>query len=180
MLEAWISQVPEGASVKGMFFSSLHTTLRRRGYEPSTNQKFVAFKEYPLVLYMEQMLDAAARAWPGLPPAEGLRSLGQSAYPTLAESVIGRVIFSVAAKNWRAALPLTGKAYGVSLNPGSARVVGLTDHSATLELRDVWNFADTYQVGVMEGAMTAFGVEGTVRPMPRGRKCDVDLRLDWE
>jgi uncharacterized protein (TIGR02265 family) len=178
-LEDWISEVPKGATVKGMYLSSMMASLDRGGYARPTKDKFVPFKDYPLTAYMRLMLDASALAWPNLPPREGLRSLGQGAYPTLAESMVGRVIFSVAGRSWKAALPLTEKAYGVSLSPGSAKLAHLTDHSAVLELRDIWNFADSYQVGVMEGAMVAFGVEGTVTARRRDRKCDVDLQLRW-
>ena len=178
-LEKWISEVPTGATVKGMYLSSMLASLDRGGYSRPTNQKFVPFKDYPMTLFMQMTLDAVALAWPDLPPREGLRSLGQSAYPTLAESMVGRVIFSVAGRNWEAALPLTERAYSVSVSPGKAKLVSLSESEATLEMRDIWNYADSYQVGVMEGAMVAYGVEGTVTPHPKGRKCDIDLHLRW-
>lgn len=179
-LDEWIASVPAKATVKGMYLSSLLASLDRGGHQRPTTRRFVTFKDYPLVEFMGIMLDAVAIAWPDRPPKEGLRYLGQGGYPTLAESMLGRVIFSVAGRSWKAALPLTEKAYGVSLNPGSAKLVDLTDNSAILQMRDVWNFADSYQVGVMEGAMLAYGVEGTVRAQRGRRKCDVDLYLEWK
>jgi hypothetical protein len=47
-------------------------------------------------------------------------------------------------------------------------------------LRDVWNFADSYQVGVFEGAMECYLINGTVRPRPSPRICDIDLVMRWE
>jgi hypothetical protein len=97
----------------------------------------------------------------------------------LAESVVGKVLFSVAGRNFGTALELTEKAYKVSLDPGLARLVELKEKTAKLEMRDIWNFADCYQAGVMEGAMVAYRVKGEVRVERLGRPCDVDLYLSW-
>jgi len=179
-LEQLIAQTPEDATVKGMFLSSFLDSLDRGGHKRPTEARFLSFKDYSLREFMRLMLDAIATAWPTMPPSAGLRRLGQNAYPTLAESVVGRVLFSVAGRSFGTALQLTEKAYKVSLNPGVARLAQLTEKSAVLEMRDIWNFADCYQVGVMEGAMTAYRVKGEVRAQRLSRPCDVDLHLRWE
>lgn len=178
-LEAQLEEVPVGATVKGMYLSSFLVSLDRAGHARPTTDRFIGFKDYPLTLFMELMLAAVQASWPHLPPREGLRMLGQGAYPTLAASTAGKVLFSVAGKNFATALSLTEKAYRLSLSPGTARLVDLRGTAATLEMRDIWNYADCYQVGVMEGAMVAYGVEGTVEARRRARKCDVDLLLEW-
>lgn len=179
-LESLIALTPETATVKGMFLSSFLESLDRGGYARPTEQRFLSFKDYPLRVFMQLMLEAISTAWPTLPPTAGLRRLGQGAYPTLAESVVGRVLFSVAGRNFGTALQLTEKAYRVSLNPGVARLASLTEKTAVLEMRDIWNFADCYQVGVMEGAMVAYRVKGEVRAQKLSRPCDVNLHLRWE
>lgn len=179
-LEQLIVQTPETATVKGMFLSSFLDSLDRGGFPRPTTARFVSFKDYPLRQFMQLMLAAISTAWPTLPPSAGLRRLGQSAYPTLAESVVGRVLFSVAGRNFGTALQLTEKAYKLSLNPGTARLANLTEKSAVLEMRDIWNFADSYQVGVMEGAMVAYRVKGEVRAQKLPRPCDVNLHLRWD
>lgn len=178
-LEQLILQTPEAATVKGMFVSSFLDSLDRGGFKRPTEARFVSFKDYPLRQFMQLMLVAIGTAWPTMSPRAGLRRLGQDAYPTLAASVVGRVLFSVAGLNFGTALQLTEKAYKVSLKPGTARLVNLTESTATLEFRDIWNFADCYQVGVMEGAMVAYRVKGTVSAQKLQRPCDVDLRLRW-
>jgi uncharacterized protein (TIGR02265 family) len=175
-----IQQTPAEATVKGMFISSFLDSLDRGGFPRPTDARFVSFKDYPLRQFMELMLVAIGTAWPTMSPRAGLRRLGQSAYPTLAASVVGRVLFSVAGLNFGTALQLTEKAYKVSLNPGSAKLVNLVGKTATLEFRDIWNFADCYQVGVMEGAMVAYRVKGEVTAQKLRRPCDVDLHLRWE
>ena len=62
---------------------------------------------------------------------------------------------------------------------GNRTVASGTGLPFALALRDVWNFGDTYQVGVIEGAMQSFLIEGTVEARLLGRPCDVDLLLHW-
>lgn len=179
-LELWIRETPSDATVKGMFVESFLKTLDRAGQPRPTDKRYVAFKDYPLPSLMRMSLNSVNDIWPHLPPREGLRLLGQSVYPTLIESTVGKVMFSIAGRSWITALTLTEKAFGLSLSPGRAKLVDLTERGAKIELRDIWNFTDCYQVGVMEGAMKEFQVVGTVTPRRRGRRCDVDLLLEWQ
>ena len=64
--------------------------------------------------------------------------------------------------------------------PGTASVAEVTETSARVELREIWNFGNSYQVGVFEGAMKHFGVRGSVQGVRVGRRCDVDLIMHWE
>lgn len=178
-LELWIQETPADATVRGMFVESFLKTLERVGRPRPTDKKFVPFKNYPLPSFMRMTLNSVNDIWPHLPPREGLRLLGQSVYPTLIGSTVGKVMFSIAGPSWTTALTLTEKAYGLSLSPGHAKLVDLTECSAKIELRDIWNFTDCYQVGVMEGAMKEFQVVGTVTPRLHRRRCDVDLLLEW-
>lgn len=179
-LEQWIKETPPHATVKGMYVESFLRTLDRAGKPRPTRQRFVPFKDYPLPDLMRMMLDSVTDVWPDRPPRQGLRFLGQSVYSTLTESTVGRVMFSVAGRSWTNALTLTEKAYRVSLSPGTAKLADLTDCSARIELRNIWNFTDCYQVGVMEGAMKAYEIVGTVQARPLRRRCDADLLLAWD
>jgi uncharacterized protein (TIGR02265 family) len=163
-----------------MFIDSCLKSLERSGMTPKVANRYVTFKDYPLVELMNLLLEATAQLHPELPPREGLRQLGRLVYPTLVSSTGGKVIFSLAGNNFEAALPLSRKAYEISLKPGSVRVEKQGPGRATMVLRDIWNFADSYQVGVFEGAMESFLVEGTVRVVSKPRACDVDLLLNWE
>jgi uncharacterized protein (TIGR02265 family) len=129
---------------------------------------------------MRLMLDATRVLYPQASPREGMIALGRLAFPTLVSTTVGKVIFSVAGSSWVRALNLVTKAYEVSIKPGTASVQALTEASARIELREIWNFGDSYQVGVFEGAMKHFGVQGSVRPVRVGRRCDVDLIVQWK
>lgn len=178
-LRRLIEAAPKDAKVKGMFVESFLKSLEQKKFPRPTQKRYFPFSDYSLQDWMMMMLDSTERLHPHLPPRDGLRLLGQLAYPTLIESTVGKVIFSVAGRSFNDALGLSSKAYAVSLTPGSARLVRSSTHSAVLELREVWNFADCYQVGVMEGAMAAFRVKGTVVAKVGKRPCDVDLTMHW-
>lgn len=162
-----------------MYVDSFLKSLDRDRIRRPTEQRFVTFKDYPLRDLMRMLLVSTAEVHPHLPPKEGLMLLGRLAYPTLASSTVGKVMFSIAGRNFEDALPLSRKAYEISLKPGKAELLNRAPGKATLALREVWNFADCYQVGVFQGAMESFQVEGTVRAEPKGRPCDVDLHLEW-
>ncbi len=179
-LESWISETPSDASVKGMYVESLLSMLAGRGRARPTDKRYLSFKDYPLRELMRLMVDATEVLYPEASPREGMIALGRLAFPTLVSTTVGKVIFSIAGNNWVRALNLVTKAYEVSIKPGTASVKDLTETSARIELREIWNFGDSYQVGVFEGAMEHFGVRGSVRPLTVGRRCDVDLIVQWE
>lgn len=178
-LEAWIDETPSEATVKGMYVESLLSMLKRRGAARPTDKRYLSFKDYPLHELMRLMVDAVGVLYPELAPREGMMALGRLAFPTLLGTTVGKVIFSIAGNSWVRALNLVTKAYEVSIKPGTASVEGLTETSARVELREIWNFGDSYQVGVFEGAMEYFGVHGSVRAVRVGRRCDVDLLMHW-
>lgn len=178
-LEQWIAETPATATVKGMYPAALLRSLDGLPVQNLGSSRYVPFKDYPLRDYMGLLMEGARLLHPDKSPREGLRHLGKDVYPTLAKSTVGRVIFSIAGKNWLPALKLAPRAYGISLSPAKVTLCDVRDNSARLELRDVWNFGDTYQVGVFEGAMQTFGVEGSVRARRLKRRCDVDLLMEW-
>lgn len=179
-LRALIARVPKHATVKGMFIKGFLESLDREGISRPTQDRFIAFRDYPLTVFMSLLLGKAQDLWPDRSPRESLRAFGRLAFPTFAESMVGRVIFAVAGNDWKHALTLTDKAYSHSLSPATTRLVEVTERSATFEFRDVWNFCDCYQIGVFEGAMAHYKVNGSVTLRAYARPCDVDLLLRWD
>ena len=177
-LQSWIDDTPEFCTVKGMYVTGILQALDNFGIE-HPDLRVQAFKDYPLRDYMVLLLNAALTMHPGQAPKEGLRLLGQLAVPTFAYSLVGAVITSTVGRNWEMGLKFVSRGYELSLKPGTAVVAELADGRALVELRDVWNFGDSYQVGVMEGLMSACDVQGTVTAKSTSR-CDVDLHLEWE
>src|SRR5262249_9911315 len=126
--------------------------------------------------WISLLADAAPLAHPRALPREGVRRLGQRAYPTFAESTVGKVVMSVAGDNLLGALKLAPRAYAVS---GTARVeLGeAREGYVMLKMREVWDFPE-WQIGVMEGALSAFGKRGKVR-LRALTISSLDLEVEW-
>lgn len=162
-----------------MYITGVIQALDNVGIEAGAQRRIQQFKDYPLREYMELLLDAAVTLSPEDLPKEGLRRLGQLAIPTFAHSIVGGVIMSTVGKNWELCLKMVSRGYEVSLKPGKAVVAELSNDRALVQLRGIWNFGDSYQVGVIEGLMQSCDIRGTV-VVEALSKCDPDLRLHWE
>lgn len=176
--DQWIADTPAHHTVKGMFIQSLIKAQERAGHKANSAVRYVGFKDYPLREFMRMMLDSSQVMFPKLSLGEALRMQGRLVFPTLPESMIGKVIFSVAGRDYPSALNLVTKAYEVSLSPGRAELVELGKKRAVVALHDVWNFAPYFQVGVQEGAMAYFNITGTVEAQMHTR-ARIDLILKW-
>ncbi len=162
-----------------MYFTTILQLLREQGLSVGAGRTYVSFRDYPLRDFMQLKLDAAQALYPRVDPKTGLRMLGQLAFPTLMSSTVGRVIFAVAGRSWASALQLVQRAYNVSVS-GRVDLTECDAESARVRMRDVWNFPDCYHVGVFEGAMRAYAIEGQVEVQLHDRPCDVDLQLTWK
>ncbi|MEZ4223159.1 MAG: DUF2378 family protein [Polyangiaceae bacterium] len=147
-------------TVKGMFFEPLLRAMPERG---GRNQRYVAFRSYPMSDYMELLIDAAKALHPDHPLREALRRVGHLGYPTFAESLIGRVIMGVLGDDLNAIMARAPRAYSVSIEPGEVRSLQLHNNHWRMAFIDMPNFVDCYQLGVVEGAIMHCGAEPSVR-----------------
>jgi len=173
-----IEQTPKDHTVKGMYVGGLLDTLKAHRVSCSLTA-VQAFKDYPLRDYMELLVDSALTLYPRQTPSEGLRALGRLAIPTFAKSIVGGVLMGTVGRSWELALKCVARGYEVSLRPGKCTVTAMSPGRTVLQLRSVWNFGTSYQVGVIEGLMEWCQISGLVSPTAVSR-CDVDLKLEWE
>ncbi len=173
-----IERTPAANTVKGMYVAGIVEALAQRDIAPREQRRYQAFKDYSLRDYMRLCLDAAVTLYPSRSPKEGLRSLGQLAIPTFAQSISGAVVMGTVGRSWELALRCVSRGYQISLKPGEAIVAELGAERALVQLRKVWNFGDSYQVGVVEGLMDWCGLNGEVTAHVISA-CDTDLRLQW-
>jgi uncharacterized protein (TIGR02265 family) len=127
---------------------------------------------------MELELFSAITIHPDSTVAEGLQRLGRLVIPTFAESLAGRVMMTVARCSWEAALGGLARGYALSLHPGEARVTDVRRGHARVELRGIWSFGDTFQVGVIEGLMRWCEINGRAVASKLSRS-NTDITLDW-
>jgi uncharacterized protein (TIGR02265 family) len=178
--EAQIAHAPEDGVIKGLFYQDiLNTCAAMQASIAPTRPRYLPFIDYPLREYMALLVQASAALHPREPLRNGLRRLGRLAYPTLAGTLIGRAIFGIAGHNFGTILSLASRAYSVSLKPGDVDLVERSEGRGIVHLRNLWNFPDSYQVGVFEGALIAVGVRGKVLVRTHS-PCDVDFEVTWE
>ncbi len=71
------------------------------------------------------------------------------------------------------------KSYDLGLPGSSVTVVPLGQKHFRFEMRQVFSFADTYHVGVIEGGLRSLGVVPQIRVRLHRKRCDVDLDVQW-
>jgi len=171
--------VPPEATVKGMFMEApISIAMARSGQRPG-RREYIPFKDYPVSEHNQLLLACAMAAYPDVPIREGLRRLGRDALRTFLESLAGRVVFAAAGRNFDAALGLVARSYGITGPVGTATVVERTPEAAVIELRQIYNFADCYHVGVFEAALDHFRQPGEILIRVRSI-CDVDVKMALE
>jgi uncharacterized protein (TIGR02265 family) len=169
VLEEHLRALPAGATCKGLFFHDVLDRLRKSAPNHALlapgglgTRRYMHFFDYSYADYMRVLHGTAQALWPLAPVGEGLRRLGRSSFPALASSQVGKVLFGVLGSDVRRILQLGARGYQVSLNFGRVEVEDLGPNHLRYQFRSLPAFLETYQVGVVEGAMQTCGVEGRV------------------
>jgi uncharacterized protein (TIGR02265 family) len=170
-----IAAVPAEACTRGVFFNHIANELARAGHKEKTR---TIFRHYPLVELMELEVKAATLLYPKQPIREGLRRLGRGLYGSLISTTPGKVIVSIAGLDFRTLLTLGSKAYSMSLTHGSCELHEVKEDCVRYVLKDVHNFPDCTQVGIIEGAMEAYQIEGSITVTAKSWT-SADLLVSW-
>jgi uncharacterized protein (TIGR02265 family) len=96
-----------------------------------------------------------------------------------AQSMVGRAVFGIAGRNWDDALQLVTRAYSTTGPVGTASFDNSAPSRQVISFRQIWNFPDSYHVGVIEAAMEHYGKRGEVFVRTLSM-CDVDLELRFQ
>lgn len=169
--------VPEGATIKGLFFSDLQRAMKAKGLRVPDGH-YASFKDYAVTDFIDLLVEHAPQLCPRPTLRGAIRAVGGLAYPAFADTMIGRMLFGVLGGDVQRMMGTAGKAYDYSVNPGRATRVEKTERSALMALENIWIFPDCYQLGVFEGGVRAVGREPDVRYRVHapGR---VDLLVRW-
>ena len=173
-----IAHTPAACETNGMYALNLLELLRINGVVVPGARPPQRFRRYPLREYMELQLLAVVSIYPDKTVAEGLRCLGRFVIPTFARSLAGSVMMSMASCTWEGALGGLTRGYSLSLHPGEARVAEFRRDHARVELRGIYHFGDTYQVGVIEGLMKWCDIDGRAVATKLSR-ANTDINLEW-
>ena len=159
---ALIAAVPEDATAKGMFLAKLLKEVTSRGLTPPTDEKFLAFHDYPIRRHMELHLEVARILYPSRPPRDSLRRLAGLAHQAFADSHIGRIVFGVLARDPRRLFGLLGRAMGHSDNVGKATTEVIDDRTVMIRGENIYLFPDCFSVGVLESGLRSVDRDGRV------------------
>lgn len=154
--------IPQDAMTRGMFFADIADALRKRGLPPP-EKPYNAFGNYAQRDFILFAGTAARTIHPDCTQREALRRLGQSAYPTFKQNILGKVMFGVLGNDVGAIMKLVPKGYAATLTHGRAEYVEGGPGFAHIKLTDIHTFLDSYQVGLFEGTLLACEKRGSVK-----------------
>lgn len=164
--------------VKGMFFTCVSRLALEKSGKSIGRPHYTAFKDYPTSEWLELLAEGAAAAYPRLPLRAGLFEIGGHVYRTFSESTIGRVVMSVAGRDVHGAIKLVTRAYQAVGASATVELTELEARRAVIAMRNMWEYPDCYQVGVIAGGVRSYGVNPTARVRVHSA-CDVDIELCW-
>jgi uncharacterized protein (TIGR02265 family) len=148
-------------------------------FDGMTQRRWVPWSGYPLREFMRLAVNAARIASPDMPLGEGLRRIGWTAYPSFASTMAGRVVLYAFGEHIEAVLGTAPRAYAVSLPGAIVTSERLEARHWRIGMRQIYSFADTYQLGVIEGALLARGLTPMIAVRRHARPSDLDIDLRW-
>lgn len=168
-LEQHVAALPPGGTVKGMFVRDPIALaaeadpsvdlFERAGVE---RRRVLPFFDYAYADHMRLMAAACALRWPDEPLGEGLRRIGHRGYETLLGQNIGRVIFAAFGNDFGRVVSVGARGWKVGVGFGKVTYELIGERHGAYHMRGLPCFLETYQVGVVEGAMRVCGVTGEV------------------
>ena len=160
-LEAGLATIPVETTVKGMFFrrhveglGSDYETVSATLDVPVKDGKYVAFRDYPQRDYARMIAATARKRFPLLPGREALRQLAREDFKVFAESMIGKVIMTVAG-DARGSLMHVPDAYRAIVPGANVHAVDLNPHTVRITFEPLMGFLE-YTLGQLEGVVLAF------------------------
>lgn len=185
-VEEHIRLLPDGAACKGLFFNDPIERLRK--VAPShpllvgsglAGRRYVPFFDYPYSDFMRLLAGTAQAVYPSVPLGEGLRRLGRAGYEALLRSQVGKVMFGVFGSSFADVVRMGARGWSVSINFGKVDVEVVGPQHVRYRFERLPAFLETYQVGVVEGAMNVCKVQGEILvhlPDPSNGSFDIRWR----
>lgn len=173
-----IREIPETATISGMFLAPLVLEAKRRGYTlPSARDRYVPFQFYPLREHCRLLVETCERAYRDRSLRQALRKLGRGAPAALVASTLGKVVLG-SAEGVEQIVTAMAKAYPLNARPSRVEVLEAVPGRAVIRFEDLFYFLDSHHVGAMEGVLKFAGVSGEVLIASRG-PASADMLLSW-
>lgn len=170
--------IQPGATVKGMQLQALVDECKKRGVAIGT-RKYTSFREYPGEELLDLLVATAEGVWPGIPTREALRRVGRLAYPTLYNSLVGKVIFGALARDVKGIWGVVSKGYELSGSTGTATLLEVSEEEAIVRLDGMYSFIDSWHVGIFEGAIEVYDADSEVY-LKMNTPMSADFQVRWK
>ena len=169
-LDAHLALLPADAACKGMFLVDL-VRLGTRSATASelfraaqiVERRHLNFHDYPASEHLRLAVAVARAMYPRLALGEGLRRLGQTAFDTVLGSHVGRSLFGILGSDVAEVFLAGPKAMKLLVNFGRFSCEKLGAHTFVFRAREYPAFLETYQIGVIEGALRHCRASGRIR-----------------
>ncbi len=168
-LDEHLRRVPNGATVKGMFFLELQRVAEQAGVWPEVletaavaEKRYYNFRDYPMVDNLRITAAVAAHVDPTMPRGDAIRYLGQTAFDVVLGSQIGRALFGAFGRDVEPLFLRGPKAFKLFLGMGEITSEKVAPRVYRVHARNFPAFLETYQVGVIEGVLRHCGAKGTI------------------
>ena len=178
-VDGLLAAVPSDARTRGLHLQQLVDAMRAAGVRGAASQDYSALATYPMRDYMTLLHSAAAKIHPRLPIRQALRHMGDGIYLSFTSTTIGKAIFALANHNFRMVCKLAPTAYAASYTVGLVEVESQGKGNLEVRFRQMWPFADSFQIGVWESSMRVCGAHGRIWSRSMS-PCDVDLEVVWD
>lgn len=160
-----------------MQLQALVDECKKQGVAIST-RKYTSFREYPGEELLDLLVATAEGVWPGVPIREALRRVGRLAYPTLYNSLVGKVIFGALARDVKRIWGVVSKGYELSGSTGTATLLEVTDEEAIVRLDGMYSFIDSWHVGIFEGAIEVYDADSEIY-VKMNTPMSADFQVRW-
>lgn len=173
-----VADIPERATIAGMFFLALADGAERRQVKLELPRaRYLPFSFYPVREFAPLLVEAAGLFHPHSSLREGLRRIGTAGPSAFLGSTLGRVTLG-ASEGVHATVSAIAKTYAINTRPSRCTVLETAERRMQVSLDDVLYFLDSHHVGVFEGTLELAGVDGRVR-LRRRSETAADLLLEW-
>ena len=169
-IDAHVRLLPPKATAKGMFHADVIAHVVKRVPEEELftraglpRRRYIGFIDYPYEDFLKLVAHGGPLAFPDLTPAEAVRRLGQAAYPKVLDTHVGRMLFGVLNNDITQVLKHGPKAYGLFASFGDVRADVVGERHVLYTFKNFPAFLESYQVGVVEGALLFCGAKPDVK-----------------
>lgn len=184
-VEAHVRATPPGATCKGVLFAGILERVRKArpdldpsrvaGVEP---RRYLPFLNYPYTELLRIIPAAARVVFPSAPASEAVRLLGRDVFVDLRTTRAGRILLGILVDDLAGVLMSAARAYSVTVTVGRYEAERPGPRHVRLRFDDYPGYLETYDLGVLEGAVAYFREQARARATRAGPRAGT-IDVEW-